>query len=187
MMSPVFCAIAQIAEAAFKRTLFRKGFSPSTSETEGNIIMSLISIKTETSEDAIVDTMIFGKPYFIVLITSVASDVPFVPPREIIPCALLFLTRSLTIFIAPFAITGAAFLFFESLKNSFSEIPPASATSSRDISAFISGNPNSPTSIMIVFLPSFQIFSAKNLTSFPLVSKVARIIMYLSIMSSTPF
>ena len=69
-------AMPQAAPAALASTLRMNGFSPIISVTEYIIMMSLVPTQGATFPDAIVETMIFGKPYGSARITVVDSVVP---------------------------------------------------------------------------------------------------------------
>ena len=55
-------AMPQAAPTAFARTCRMNGFMPRMSETENIIVMSLMPTKGAVSPDAVVETMILGKP-----------------------------------------------------------------------------------------------------------------------------
>ena len=85
------------------------GFSPMMSVTEYIMVMSRVPTQGATFPDAIVETMIFGKPYGSARITAVDSVVPWVPPSATSAWISPRATSSATSLVAPAAMIGADF------------------------------------------------------------------------------
>ena len=113
-------------DAAAIASIFRiTGLRPRMSVTENIIVMSFMPTQCATFPEAIVDTITLGKPYGKARMTLVASVVPCVPPIDIIPLTFPWVTRSITRWVVPSAIIGAATSLVGFSSNVFKEVPPA--------------------------------------------------------------
>lgn len=74
-----------MANTAFVKIFVEIELRPATSTTEGIIIISLVPTYGAVFPDATVDTIILGTPIGNALMAGVTSEVPPVPPKDIIP------------------------------------------------------------------------------------------------------
>ncbi|MNC28541.1 hypothetical protein D3C75_767510 [compost metagenome] len=132
-----------MAKAALVKIFVEIEFSPATSTTDGIMTISLVPTYGAVFPEATVETITLGTPIGNARIPGVTSEVPPVPPKEIIPSNLPCLYNSGTNFSIPLANNSVASALSFLATSSSILTPAAAATSLLEISGVKVGS-NTP-------------------------------------------